>query len=168
MAKQAKTLEDLFHETLKDIYYAEKKILTALPKMAKAAQSGDLRAAFEQHENETEGQVERLEQVFEIIEQPARGKTCDAINGLIAESKEFMKEFKGSSALDAALLASAQAVEHYEISRYGTLRSWARQMGLARAVGLLEETLKEETKTDETLTELAEAAVNEQARQAAE
>lgn len=168
MAKQAKTLEDLFHETLKDIYYAEKKILTALPKMAKAAQSEELQAAFEKHENETEGQVERLEQVFEIIEQPARGKTCDAINGLIDESKEFMKEFKGSSALDAALLASAQAVEHYEISRYGTLKSWAQQMGLTQAVRLLDETLEEEKKTDEALTELAEAAVNEQARQAAE
>jgi ferritin-like metal-binding protein YciE len=168
MARQAKTLEDLFHETLKDIYYAEKKILTALPKMAKAAQSEDLRAAFEKHEGETEGQVERLEQVFEIIEQPARGKTCDAINGLIDESKEFMKEFKGSSALDAALLAAAQAVEHYEISRYGTLKSWAQHMGLTQAVELLDETLEEEKRTDETLTELAETAVNEEAREAAE
>lgn len=168
MARQARTLEDLFHETLKDIYYAEKKILTALPKMAKAAQSEDLRAAFEKHASETEGQVERLEQVFEIIEQPARGKTCDAINGLIDESKEFMKEFNGSPALDAALLAAAQAVEHYEISRYGTLKSWAQHMGLDQAVELLDETLEEEKRTDETLTELAEAAVNEEARQAAE
>jgi ferritin-like metal-binding protein YciE len=168
MARQAKTLEDLFHETLKDIYYAEKKILTALPKMAKAAQSDDLRAAFEKHENETEVQVERLEQVFDAIEQPARGKTCDAINGLIDESKELMKEFKGSPALDAALLASAQAVEHYEISRYGTLKAWAQHMGLTQAVGLLDETLEEEKRTDETLTELAETAVNEEAREAAE
>jgi ferritin-like metal-binding protein YciE len=168
MARQARTLEDLFHETLKDIYYAEKKILTALPKMAKAAQSDELRAAFEKHESETEGQVERLEQVFEIIAQPARGKTCDAINGLIDESKEFMKQFNGSPALDAALLAAAQAVEHYEISRYGTLKSWAQHMGLGRAAELLEETLEEEKRTDETLTELAEAAVNEEARQAAE
>ena len=168
MARQAKTLEDLFHETLKDIYYAEKKILTALPKMAKAAQSDDLRAAFEKHENETEVQVERLEQVFDAIEQPARGKTCDAINGLIDESKELMKEFKDSPALDAALLASAQAVEHYEISRYGTLKAWAQHMGLTQAVGLLDETLEEEKRTDETLTELAETAVNEEAREAAE
>jgi ferritin-like metal-binding protein YciE len=168
MAKKEKMLEDLFHETLKDIYYAEKKILTALPKMAKAAQSEDLQAAFEKHEGETKDQVERLEQVFEIIKQPARGKTCDAINGIIDESKEVMKEFKGSAALDAGLLASAQTVEHYEISRYGTLKAWAEQLGLQEAVSLLDETLEEEKKTDEALTELAKAAVNQQARQAAE
>jgi ferritin-like metal-binding protein YciE len=114
MAKKEKMLEDLFHETLKDIYYAEKKILTALPKMAKAAQSEDLQAAFEKHEGETKDQVGRLEQIFELIRQPARGKTCDAINGMIDESQEVMKEFKGCAALDAGLLASAQAVEHYD------------------------------------------------------
>lgn len=168
MAKKQKTLEDLFHETLKDIYYAEKKILTALPKMAKAAHSEDLRAAFEKHEAETEGQVERLEQVFALIEQPARGKTCDAINGLIDEGKEVIKEFKDSPALDAGLLAAAQAVEHYEISRYGTLKTWAEHIGLREAVGLLDQTLDEEKKTDEALTELAEATVNQQAREAAE
>ena len=132
MTKKQKTLEDLFHETLKDIYYAEKKILTALPKMAKAAQLDELQAAFEKHEAETEGQVERLERVFELIEQPAKGKTCDAINGIIDEGKEVMKEFKGTPALDAGLLAAAQAVEHYEISRYGTLKTWAEQLGLTR------------------------------------
>src|SRR6266436_9676808 len=168
MAKKEKMLKDLFHETLKDIYYAEKKILTALPKMANAAQSEDLQAAFEKHEAETTDQVERLEQVFEIIKQPARGKTCAAINGIIDESKEVMKEFKGSAALDAGLLASAQAVEHYEISRYGTLKAWAEQLGLQEAVSLLDETLEEEKKTDEALTELAKAAVNQEARQAAE
>lgn len=168
MAKKQKTLEDLFHETLKDIYYAEKKILTALPKMAKAAHSEDLRAAFEKHEAETEGQVERLEQVFALIEQPARGKTCDAINGLIDEGKEVIKEFKDSPALDAGLLAAAQAVEHYEISRYGTLKTWAEHIGLREAIGLLDQTLDEEKKTDEALTELAEATVNQQAREAAE
>jgi ferritin-like metal-binding protein YciE len=168
MAKKQKTLEDLFHETLKDIYYAEKKILTALPKMAKAAHSEDLRAAFEKHEAETEGQVERLEQVFALIEQPARGKTCDAINGLIDEGKEIIKEFKDSPALDAGLLAAAQAVEHYEISRYGTLKTWAEHIGLREAVGLLDQTLDEEKKTDEALTELAEATVNQEAREAAE
>jgi ferritin-like metal-binding protein YciE len=152
---------------LKDIYYAEKKILTALPKMAKAAQSEDLQAAFEKHEGETAGQVERLEQIFELIKQPARGKTCDAINGMIDESKEVMKEFKGSAALDAGLLASAQAVEHYEISRYGTLKAWAEQLGLNKAVSLLDETLEEEKKTDEALTKLADA-VNQEAQQAAE
>jgi len=141
MAKKQKTLDDLFHETLKDIYYAEKKILTALPKMAKAAQSEELQAAFEKHEGETEGQVDRLEKVFALIEQPAKGKTCDAINGIVEEGKEIMKEFRGSAALDAGLLAAAQAVEHYEISRYGTLKTWAKELGLDEAVSLLEETL---------------------------
>jgi ferritin-like metal-binding protein YciE len=168
MAKQAKTLDDLFYETLKDIYYAEKKILTALPKMAKAAQSGDLRAAFEKHERETEGQVGRLEKVFALIEQPAKGKRCDAIEGLIEEGKEIIKEFKGSPALDAGLLAGAQAIEHYEISRYGTLKTWAEKLGLQQAVRLLDQTLTEEKNTDEALTELADVAVNQQAQEAAE
>lgn len=168
MAKKQKTLDELFHETLKDLYYAEKKILTALPKMAKAAQSEELQAAFEKHEGETEGQVDRLEKVFGLINQPAKGKTCDAINGMIDESKEVMKEFRGSAALDAGLLAAAQAVEHYEISRYGTLKTWAKELGLDEAVNLLEETLQEEKKTDEALTELAESAVNQEAQQAAE
>jgi ferritin-like metal-binding protein YciE len=168
MAKKQKTLDELFHETLKDIYYAEKKILTALPKMAKAAQSEELQAAFEKHEGETEGQVDRLEKVFELINQPAKGKTCDAINGMIDESKEVMKEFRGSAALDAALLAAAQAVEHYEISRYGTLKTWAKELGLDDAVSLLDETLQEEKKTDEALTELAESAVNQEAQHAAQ
>jgi ferritin-like metal-binding protein YciE len=168
MASREKTLADLFHETLKDIYYAEKKILTALPKMAKAARSRDLRAAFEKHEGETKGQVDRLEQIFEMIGEPARGKTCDAINGIIDEGKDVMKEFKASSALDAGLLAAAQAVEHYEISRYGTLKTWASELGLNQAVSLLDETLQEEKKTDEALTELAEMAVNQEAQQAAE
>jgi ferritin-like metal-binding protein YciE len=168
MAKQAKTLDDLFHETLKDIYYAEKKILVALPKMAKAAQSDELRAAFEKHERETEGQVERAEKVFELIGEPARGKRCDAIEGLIDEGKQIMKEFKGSRALDAGLLAAAQAVEHYEISRYGTLKTWAEKLGISAAVSLLDQTLTEEKNTDEALTELAEAAVNQEAQQAAE
>jgi ferritin-like metal-binding protein YciE len=168
MAKKAKTLDDLFHETLKDIYYAEKKILTALPKMAKAAQSDDLRAAFEKHHGETEGQVGRLEKVFALIEQPAKGKKCDAIEGLLDEGKEIMTEFKGSPALDAGLLAAAQAVEHYEISRYGTLKTWADKLGLQQAVRLLDQTLTEEKSTDEALTELAEAAVNQEAQEAAE
>jgi ferritin-like metal-binding protein YciE len=163
-----KTLQDLFHDTLKDIYYAEKKILASLPKMAKAAQSPDLQAAFEKHEQETEGQVERLEQVFALIEEPAKGKTCDAINGILDEGKEIMTEFKGSPALDAGLLAAAQAVEHYEIARYGTLKTWAEELDLDQAVELLDETLQEEKKTDATLTELAKAAVNQEAQQAAE
>jgi ferritin-like metal-binding protein YciE len=168
MAKSTKTLQDLFHDTLKDTYYAEKKILTSLPKMAKAAQSADLRAAFEKHERETEGQVERLEQIFALIEEPAKGKTCAAINGIIEEGKEIMTEYKDTIALDAGLLAAAQAVEHYEMSRYGTLKTWADELGLEQAVALLDQTLQEEKKTDEALTKLAEAVVNQEAQQAAE
>jgi len=163
MAKEPKKLDDLFHDTLKDIYYAEKKILTALPKMAKAAQSQDLRTAFEKHRTETEGQVERLEQVFELIGKKAQGKTCDAIVGLIEEGQEIMKEYKGSPAIDAGLLAGAQAVEHYEISRYGTLKTWAGELGLNDAVKLLDATLQEEKKTDATLTRIAETVVNQEA-----
>ena len=168
MAKSPKNLQDLFHETLKDIYFAEKKILASLPKMAKAAHDSDLRAAFEKHEHETEGQVERLEKVFTLIEQPVRGKTCEAVNGIAEEAKDIMKEFKDSPALDAGLIASAQAVEHYEISRYGTLKAWAEELGLEEAVGLLEQTLQEEKKTDQTLNELALSSLNTEAQQAAE
>ena len=163
-----KDLNDLFLDTLKDIYYAEKQILKALPKMAKAAQSDKLRAAFEKHHGETEGQVERLEQVFELIDKPARGKTCDAIQGILDEGKEIMDEYKGCEALDAGMLAAAQAVEHYEISRYGTLKTWADKLGLQQAVRLLDQTLTEEKSTDEALTELAEVAVNQEAQEAAE
>ncbi|KQW28091.1 hypothetical protein ASE36_16740 [Rhizobium sp. Root274] len=162
-----KTLEDLFHETLKDIYYAERKILKALPKMARAAQDEKLKAAFQQHKDETEGQVERLQQVFEIIGKRPRAKTCPAIDGIVEESEEIMEEFKGSPALDAGLLAAAQAVEHYEISRYGTLKAWALQLGYNDAVKLLDETLSEESKTDEALTKLAEKAVNSAAQKKA-
>jgi ferritin-like metal-binding protein YciE len=165
MAKE-KTLEDLFHETLKDIYFAEKKILVALPKMAKAANSDELRAAFEKHETETETQVERLEQIFEMMGKPARGKTCPAILGLVEEGQEVMKDFKGNGALDAGLLAGAQAVEHYEISRYGTLIAWADQLGMTDAAKLLEATLQEEKKTDASLTKLAEASLNQMAEAA--
>jgi len=161
-----KTLRELFHDTLKDIYFAEKKILTALPKMAKAAQSDDLKAAFEKHEAETEEQVARLEKVFAEIDAPARGKTCDAIMGIIEEGQEVMKEYKGTPALDAGLLAAAQAVEHYEIARYGTLKTWARELGLDDAAQLLEQTLGEEKKTDATLSEIAESAVNQEAEAA--
>jgi ferritin-like metal-binding protein YciE len=155
-----KDLNDLFLDTLKDIYFAEKQILKALPKMAKAASSDKLRAAFEKHEGETEAQVGRLEQIFEMIDKPARGKTCEAIQGLLDEGKEIMEEYKGCEALDAGMLAAAQSVEHYEISRYGTLKQWAQQLGMKDAVRLLDETLQEEKKTDEALTSLAEASVN--------
>jgi ferritin-like metal-binding protein YciE len=162
-----KTLNDLFHETLKDIYYAERQIVKALPKMARGAQDPKLKAAFETHKEETEGQIERLKQIFEIIGKRAQGKTCDAIEGILSEGEEVMEEFKGTPALDAGLLAAAQAVEHYEISRYGTLRAWAEQLGMKDAVKLLDETLKEEAKTDELLTGLAESAVNAAAKKAA-
>jgi ferritin-like metal-binding protein YciE len=161
-----KNLQELFHDTLKDIYFAEKKILSTLPKMAKAAQSKGLKAAFEKHESETEEHVARLEKVFEEIDEKPRGKTCDAIMGIIAEGQEIIKEFKGAPALDAGLLAAAQAVEHYEIARYGTLRTWAAELGLNQAVKLLEKTLSEEKKTDDTLTKLAESEVNQHAQAA--
>src|SRR5690606_9650264 len=119
---------DLFLDTLKDIYYAEKQIVKTLPKMAKAAQSPELKAGFEKHRDESEGHVDRLEQVFDMIGKPARGKTCEAILGIIEEGKSIMDEFKGSPALDAGLISSAQAVEHYEIARYGTLKAWAQQL----------------------------------------
>jgi ferritin-like metal-binding protein YciE len=163
MAAKEKTLEDLFLDTLKDIYFAEKQILRALPKMAKAANSDQLREALEAHHAETEGQVERLEQVFELLDKPARGKTCEAIQGLVDEGKEIMDEFKNSEALDAGLLSAAQAVEHYEISRYGTLKAWAQQLGLKQAVPLLEKTLQEERKADELLNKIALSNVNKKA-----
>jgi ferritin-like metal-binding protein YciE len=155
MAKQEKDLSVLFHETLKDIYYAEKQILRALPKMAKAAQAEELRNAFVEHREQTRGHVERLDQVFALIDKPARGKTCDAINGIIAEGTEIVEDFKDTVALDSGLLAAAQAVEHYEISRYGTLKTWAAQLGLTKVVPLLEATLQEEKKTDDLLSKLA-------------
>jgi ferritin-like metal-binding protein YciE len=160
---QEKQLQDLFTETLKDIYYAEKQILRALPKMAKAAHSTELREAFQHHREQTEVQIERLEQVFEMVGKSARGKECHAIVGMIEEAKEVMEEFSGAETLDAGLLASAQAVEHYEISRYGTLKTWAQQMGMKDAVPLLEATLKEEKETDALLTRLADSTVNKKA-----
>lgn len=158
-----KRLEDLFYDTLKDIYYAERQILKALPKMARGAQSQRLRLAFEYHHNQTETHIERLQKVFEIIGKPARGKTCPAIDGIIEEGEDVMAAFKGTPALDAGLIAAAQAVEHYEIARYGTLRQWATQLGVKEAVSLLEQSLEEESSTDELLTEIAENEVNAEA-----
>ena len=160
---EEKNLDDLFLDTLKDIYYAEKQIVKALPKMAKAAASPALKAGFEKHLAESEGHVERLEQVFEMIGKPARGKTCDAILGILEEGKSIMDEFKGTIALDAGLISAAQAVEHYEIARYGTLRTWAEQLGHRDAARLLQQTLDEEEKTDKTLTQLAEGEANRKA-----
>jgi ferritin-like metal-binding protein YciE len=155
-----KMLADLFYDTLKDIYYAERQILKALPKMARNATDAKLKAGFEKHKEQTEGQIERLQQVFESIGKRAQGKTCEAIQGIIAEAEEIIEEFKGTPALDAGLISSAQAVEHYEIARYGTLKAWAAQLGYADAVKLLDATLVEESQTDELLSKLAETAVN--------
>ena len=163
MPAKEKTLNDLFLHTLKDIFYAEKQILKSLPKMAKAAESEELRQAFETHREETQGQIERLEQVFEMLGKPARGVQCEAINGIIEENKEVMEDFAGSEALDAGILAAAQAVEHYEITRYGSLKSWAEELGMQDAARLLDQNLQEEKKTDQLLTQLAEARVNTKA-----
>jgi ferritin-like metal-binding protein YciE len=163
MAK-TKTLQDLFLDSLKDVYFAEKKIMAALPKMAKAAQNEKLTAAFEKHLGETEAQVDRLEKVFEELDESPKGKKCPAILGLVEEGQEIIKEYKGSPALDAGLLAAAQAVEHYEISRYGTLVTWAQLLGLRQSTRLLKQTLNEEEKTDQALSALAERAVNQEAQ----
>jgi ferritin-like metal-binding protein YciE len=158
-----KTLDDLFLDTLKDIYFAEKQILKALPKMAKAAQYPNLKAGFEKHRDETEGHVERLEQVFAILDTAPRGKQCDAILGILEEGKEIMDEYKGTIALDAGLISAAQAVEHYEMARYGTLRTWAEVLGMKDASALLQATLGEERATDEKLSQLATQMENSKA-----
>lgn len=163
-----KTLRDLFHGTLKDVYYAEKKILAALPKMAKAAQSEELKEAFLKHRDQTEGQIDRLVEVFGILNEKAVGKKCPAIEGILEEGSEIMDDFKGTAALDAGLIGAAQAVEHYEMSRYGTLRRWAEDLNLDDAATLLGETLEEERQTDEDLTALADETVNQKAQIAAE
>ena len=166
-AKEMKTLEDLFLDGLKDIYYAEKQILKALPKMAKGAESEDLTAAFEKHRQETQGQIQRLEQVFELIGEEPKGKTCPAINGILEEGSEILEEYKGSAALDAGLVSAAQAVEHYEMARYGTLIAWAEKLGRSEVVDVLAATLAEEIATDEALTSLGETGVNDRAMQEA-
>ncbi len=164
-----KSLEDLFVNMLKDVYYAEKQILKALPKMAKKADSEDLRQAFQHHFEETEGQVERLEQVFALCELKPAGKTCPAIKGILEEGEEDMQEAADGDVRDAGMLADAQAVEHYEIARYGTLVAWAQQLGMTDAAKLLQQTLDEEKATDKALTKLAESAINDSGtREAAE
>lgn len=161
------TLETLFSDTLRDIYYAERKILKTLPKMMRAAQSSELRAAFEKHRDETEVQVQRLQQVFELCGKRAQAKTCPAIDGIMEEGDEIMETFKGNPAIDAGLVAAAQAVEHYEMARYGTLCAWAETLGMTEAADLLRQTLQEETATDEALTMLAQSSVNASAMQQA-
>ena len=155
-----KRLDDLFYDTLKDIYFAERQILKALPKLAKAANSEELKKAFLTHRDETEGHVERLQQIFEIIGKRAQTKTCEAIKGILEEGEEVMEDYEDSDALDAGLLAGGQAVEHYEMSRYGTLKTWATQLGMKDAAALLDQTLQEEKKADALLSELAQANVD--------
>ena len=170
MANTPKALDDLFHDMLKDVYYAEKQVLKALPKMARMAQSPELKKAFETHKEQTSEQIERLGEVFEMIGKAPRGKTCEAILGILDEGKSVMEEYADSPALDAGLVASAQAVEHYEITRYGTLKAWAQQLGHKDAVKLLEATLAEETQTDDLLTKISgstnKAAVQKPAKAA--
>jgi ferritin-like metal-binding protein YciE len=159
----ASKLEDLFLMTLKDMYHGEKQIVRALPKMAKHAESPDLKKALEHHLEETKGQVERLERVFQMLEKPARGEKCEAVQGLIAEGEEVMEKAKTGTVCDAGLIAAGQAVEHYEIARYGTLVAWAEQLGMMDAMRLLEETLQEEKKADKKLNEIALEQVNRKA-----
>jgi ferritin-like metal-binding protein YciE len=166
MPKKLKKLDELFHDGLRDIYFAEKKILVALPKMAKAADSEELANAFREHEKQTKEQVNRLEKVFQVIDETPRGKNCPAITGILDEGEEIIEEFEDSPALDAGLIGAAQAVEHYEIARYGTLKAWAKELGLEEAVSLLDATLNEDEETDEKLSELAESAINQKAEAA--
>ena len=157
------SLRELFEETLRDVYYAEKAILKALPKMAKKASSEKLTTAFQDHMAQTEAHVGRLEDVFEMIGRPARAKRCAAMDGIIEEASEIMSEMDDDTVRDAGMLAAAQAVEHYEISRYGTLSAWAEKLGMDDAVELLNTTLQEEKDTDSLLTKLAESEINVEA-----
>ena len=158
-----KTMDELFVATLKDIYYAEKQILKALPGMVKKANDSELKKALEAHRKETEGQVERLDQVFKMLDEPARGKKCEAIEGIIAEAKEHMEEIENDQVLDAGMISSAQAVEHYEICRYGTLIEWAKDLGHNDAIKLLQQTLDEEKNADKLLSRIAKSSSNRKA-----
>lgn len=158
-----KTLNDLFVETLKDLYYVEKKLVKTLPKMSEKATSPELRQAMEDHLRETETHVQRLEQVFELLGQRANAKTCEALEGLIREADETTGEIEDQQTLDAALISSAQTVEHYEIARYGTLACWAAEIGNTEVAELLEQTLEEEKAADEKLSVIAEDQINQRA-----
>jgi len=160
-----KNLSDAFYETLKDVYFAEKQSVKACKKSAKAAQSPELKKAFTEHGEESQGHVERLVQVFEILGKPARGKTCDAMVGITSEMEEDLEDFGGTAAADAVLIGCGQAIEHYEIARYGMLKTWAMQLGMKDAAKLLDETLQEEHKADALLTQIAEAGVNASAEE---
>src|ERR1700735_1634400 len=161
-------LDEMILHFMQDIYYAERQIMKALPKMAKAAQSPDLKAAFQTHREETQGQIELLQQAFEALGKRAKGITCEAINGLIEECEELLEEAKEPSPVrDAGLVACAQAVEHYEIARYGSLIAWAKAKGLTDVAALLQQTLDEEKKTDTLLSKLGNTDLNKQAAKAA-
>jgi ferritin-like metal-binding protein YciE len=160
-------LNDLFLHTLKDIYYAENQIVKTLPKMAKAATAPKLRKAFETHLAQTQGHIDRLDQVFHILEKKPQSVVCEAIKGILLEGKEVMDEFGGSPTLDAGMVAAAQAVEHYEMARYGALKCWAEELGMKKIAGLLGQTLDEEKETDKLLTTLAEDKINREAIAAA-
>ncbi|CAI9403098.1 MULTISPECIES: YciE/YciF ferroxidase family protein [Aestuariimicrobium] len=160
-----KGLEHLFHDTLRDIYYAERNILKTLPKLEQAASSDELKAAFRKHLGETEGQVARLEEVFALIDRKPMSKKCEAIDGIIKEGDGLLEDYAGTTALDAGLISSAQAVEHYEITRYGTLRRWAKMLTIGNAYDLLTQSLEEESATDEALTKLADTEANAKAAQ---
>ena len=162
-SKDIKTMDDLFVHTLRDIYYAEQQIEKALPKMISKAADEGLRSGFEKHLTETRNQIQRLEQVFQLHGAQAKGVRCPAIDGIIEEGEEILEAYKDTPALDAGLLAAAQAVEHYEISRYGTLKRWAEVLGMKDAADLLNQSLEEESRTDELLSQLAESSVNQQA-----
>jgi ferritin-like metal-binding protein YciE len=158
-----KSMDELFLHTLKDIYYAEKQIYKSLPKMAKGAKSPDLRQAFEKHRDETAHQIERLETIFESLGAAPRGIRCEAIDGILGEASEVVAEIEDPEVRDAGALAAAQTVEHYEIARYSALIAWADRLGLKEASGLLHQTLDEEKKTDQALTQLAQTSVNQKA-----
>lgn len=166
--RDIQTFEDLFLHQLQDVYYAENQITKALPKMVEKASAAELKAGFEQHLRETEGQIARLERVFEMIGQPAKGATCPAIEGIIKEANEVAGEIADKAVLDAALIASAQAVEHYEITRYGTLIAWANTLGRGDVAAVLQETLDEEYATDDKLTGMAKASANVRAEAVSE
>ena len=158
-----KSIDDLFLHGVKDLFYAEKKLVQTLPKMAKKATSAELKQAIEQHLGETQDQVERLERIFALLDETPRGKKCPAMDGLIEEGKEVMEEAEDDDVLDAGMLAAAQAVEHYEIARYGTLIAWGEELGMSEAVQLLKESLKEEKNADKLLSSLAEGNLNRKA-----
>ena len=161
--RDIKTMDDLFVHTLRDIYYAENQITKALPKMISKTQNAELKRSFETHLTETQGQIRRLEEVFRMHGHEPKGVTCEAIDGIISEAESVMSNVADQEVLEAAMLASAQAVEHYEITRYGTLAAWAKQLGRNDCASLLHQTLEEERRTDEKLTALAENRINQKA-----